>query len=184
MSTVSTVEHSPRATDNTSNLGWLWVIVLVLILAGTGVAIWLVLSDDDQPTLAFDGTAATYSGPTSLQPGEVTFTLENRTDTTAGFLWGRHVDESRFAAVSEWLVAIGMEPIGAEGVTMEHEYSWSETHNVMPPFAEETFDFPDVAANTTIEATAELTEGRYTVLAWDPIALKPYPAAIIEVIND
>lgn len=162
----------------------LWTIGAIVLAMVAAVVVWVMVSGgEEQPTLSFDGTSTTYTGPETLQAGSVTFKLENTSDVTQGFFWARYLDESLMPS-DDYLVAMGVEPIGEEGVTLEHEYAWIELHGTVPPWVDYFMLLPDVEPNTTIEATTELTAGRYVLAAQDLAAQKAYPGAIIEVVNE
>ena len=65
---MSTPPTSEGAVDDTT-LGrratrWFWIVALVAVVAIGAAVLWIViLGSDEQPTLTYDGTSATYSGP-------------------------------------------------------------------------------------------------------------------------
>lgn len=140
---------------------WLWAAPAVGLLLVIGIVVWAWSSGggDDQPTLTFDGTATTYSGPDPIEAGEVTFLLKNESGRDVVFVWGRHTRDD---------------------VTEEETMAWVEENpSTAPPWVAEAQDIgPTVPAGTSVEQTSELRPGRTDLLVFDEIA---YPAVIIEV---
>jgi hypothetical protein len=54
----------------------LWILGLIVVVAIAAVGLWFLFGDEGEPTATFDGQAATYSGPTSVAAGEITFTFD------------------------------------------------------------------------------------------------------------
>lgn len=170
MSTASTTD---RTVDVAKPRGrktlWLWVGVLVAVIAVAGIAAWLVFSSGgEDPTLVFDGSTATYSGPDTFEAGEVTFTLENTTREMVRFGWNVTNDES---------------------VTLEEEIAWMETHRgssyEIPPWVEEYGGIGQVAFMDDVqEASVELPEGKILLIVWNPGENVLHPAAHITVTSD
>ena len=140
---------------------WLWAIAVVAVLALVGVGVSMLASSDsdDRPTLTWDGEAATYQGPDTLEAGEVTLVLKNDSDRDVGFVWGHHVEE---------------------GHTMQETLDWVTEHpSSPPPWVGQTADIgPMVEPQTTVERTTTIPPGPTDLLAWDGTA---HPATIILV---
>jgi len=138
-------------------LRWLWIVALIVLLAVGAAVLWVVFSgSDEQPTLTFDGTVATYSGPVTLEAGLVTFKLENTSDETMGFYWGLLSDDS---------------------ITMEDEIQSDRR----PSWYADTSNPGQAGPGAVVEQTTRLPEGRITLLAWGNVSQTRYPAAIIDV---
>jgi hypothetical protein len=165
MSTTPTSEQTPAATKPRGrNLRWLWIVALIAVIAIAGIVLWFVFSGSDgEPTLAFDGTSLTYSGPESLTVGAVTFTLENTSDGPATFAWGLINDDS---------------------ITLEDEVAWVEANpGAVPPWIQTWGEIGRVEAGTVVKPTAMLLEGRNDLVAWPPGG-NTSVAIIIDVTGD
>ncbi len=142
---------------------WLWVALIAVIVAAGGITLWLVLGGDDQPTIGFDGSEATYSGPEIIEAGEVPFKTENNSDVVVDFLWGRHSEE---------------------GITLEQTVAWAESSTDQPPWVEEGFHLvKDQAANSSGERVSWMTAGTYELVVWEVQAEKAHIAALITVVD-
>jgi hypothetical protein len=140
---------------------WLWIAgVAGLIVVGLGIV--GCSDDEDQPTLSFDGTAATYRGPTTLDAGEITFLLENDSDIEVVFVWGRHREE---------------------GHSADETIAWNdENPGVPPPWVEEARDIGNpVPAGSTTEQSVELQPGPHDLLAFDGDAYVGWIATVVQV---
>ncbi len=161
MSSSSTVDPDVDAGRQEQSFRWLWLGPVVVIVVLGGVGLWLALGGDDEPTLSFDGTQATYNGPEVLEAGNTLFKIENDSDVVADFLWGRH---------------------GEEGITLEQTVAWAETNTDQPPWVEEALHLvKDLAPHSTGERLAWMTAGTYELIVWDVQAEKAHVAAIITV---
>lgn len=165
---MSTTPTSERAHDATTpdgrSLRWLWVVALIAVIAIAGIVLWFVFSGaDEEPTLAFDGTTLTYSGPESLEAGDVTFTLENTSEENVTFAWGLLNDDS---------------------ITVEDEIAWFEANpGSVPPWLETSDLIGEAAPGEVVERVAYLLEGRNDLVAWSPTG-NVGVAAIIDVTGD
>jgi hypothetical protein len=178
MSTTPTPEQTPDITkaggretpDATKpgrgNLRWLWIVALIAVIAIAGVVLWFLLSGGDgEPTLTFDGTAVTYSGPEAVEAGDVTFTLENTSDEDATFAWGLIIDDS---------------------ITLEDEIAWMEANPdyEIPPWLGTWSDIASAEPGEVVEMTTYMVEGRAELTAWNDATGAGYVAAFIEVTGD
>lgn len=166
MSTTPTFERASAATEpDRSNLRWLWVLALIVVIVAAGIALaWLAFSGDEEPTVTFDGQIATYSGPTSLTAGEITFTFDaTEYDSPVMFVVAEVTDDS-----------VTLEDLEAEAAARPASGS-------IPPFigSVET----SLVASEVVEETHVLTGGRWMVSAnTSPEDTdRVYPAAILEV---
>ena len=153
--------------------------IIVVVGATIGIAT-LITNDNDTAatpdtvqTLTFDGATLTYRGPETLQAGsEITLTLENTSDETVQFNWGRLRDEDM--TLEEFLAAFhaGEDPI-SDAQSIEEARSGVPAHSV-------------------VDAEYRLnTEGTYVLNATIPffdeqglMAKKRYYAGLIEVTGD
>jgi hypothetical protein len=125
------------------------------------IVAWQVFFDDEL-TVTFDGTSATYEGPATIERGAVTFALENASDTTVSYWWTRLRDAE---------------------ITLEEARSWSRAgpEERAPWFGLENW-IGDVAPGAVITATTTFSqEGRHHVYAVDDTSGAKYPAAVIDV---
>lgn len=161
MTTAPTVDPELRATGRKKSFRWLWITASVLVLAGAGIALWLVLSGDGQPTITYDGTAAVYSGPDELEAGIHTFRLENNSESAVDFHYARH------------------DPEFGE-VTFEEVQAWAGTD--APPWVEELGLFTRARAGLVVEESAEFVAGsRYELIVYDVQTGEGHAASVIEV---
>lgn len=175
MSTTPTSERTPDVTkaggretpDATrpagSNLRWLWIVALIAVVAIAGLVLWLLLSGGEgEPTLTFDGTAVTYSGPETLEAGDVTFTLENTSDEDATFAWGQVIDDS---------------------ITLEDEIAWMEANPgyEVPPWLGTWADIGWAEPGEVVETATYMFEGRAELTAGNDATGAGYVAVFIDV---
>ena len=152
-------------------------VAVVVILAGVGIAFAAgafesegdaAVGGEGEPTLTFDGTALTYSGPATLEAGDVTFTLENTSDEEMAFNWVLSNDDS---------------------ITLEESRAWIEANpdsNEGPPWVETWNRIGEAGPGEVVEETSYLYEGRNELQAWNP-AIGPssaYVAVVIDVTGD
>ena len=171
MSTTPTSERTPDATKpGGRNLRWLWVVALIVVIVAAGIALaWLAFSGDEEPTVAFDGQTATYSGPTSLAAGEITFTFDaTEYDSPNGvmFIVAKVTDDS-----------ITLEDLEALAAT-------EPASGPIPPFIGTFENF--LVRDEVVEVTYTLSEGRWMTSAHTSPqdTDRVYPAAILEVTSD
>jgi hypothetical protein len=176
MSTTPTSERTPDTTKRGGgetpdtakpggvNLRWLWIVALIAVVAIAGVVLWLLLSGGEgEPTLTFDGTAATYSGPETLEAGDVTFTLENTSGQEMVFAWVLLNDDS---------------------ITLEDEIAWMEENPDSiegPPWVETWNRISEVEPGEVVEETSYMFEGRNELGAWNDATDDIYIAVFIDV---
>mgnify|MGYP001820964966 FL=1 len=148
-------------------------VAVVVILAGVGIAFAAgafesegdaAAGGEGEPTLTFDGTALTYSGPETLEAGDVTFTLENTSDEVMAFAWVLYNDDS---------------------VTLEQERAWFEENPdsaTGPPWVETWNRIGEAGPGEVVEETSYLYEGRNGLQAWNP-AIGPSSVDVAAVID-
>ena len=165
MSTTPTSERTPDTSKpGGRNLRWLWIVALIAVIAIAGVVLWLVISNgDEEPAITFDGTTATYSGPTTLEAGAITFSLTNTHENAMDF--GR---------------TISTDP----DLTLEEVKAWLEA-NPNPEEDSPWFGGYDylgiVMTGQTIDWDTTFPEGTYVLLMLDQFTHIPYPASVIDV---
>jgi hypothetical protein len=152
MSTTPTSEQPPDVTKPSgTNLRWLWIVALIAVIAIAGIVLWFVFSGtDEEPTLTFDGATLTYSGPESLEAGDVTFTLENTSEEEMTFAWGLINDDS---------------------ITLEDDKAWVEADpspGSTPPWVATWGEIGRAAPGATVEKRTSLLVGRNDLVAWSP----------------
>jgi hypothetical protein len=151
------------------------VIAFAAVIVLVGGAIWvaaliggdtdLAPATDTSPTLTFDGTTASYAGPTTFTENSITFTLENPTNEMVAFGWNVMNDES---------------------ITLEEEIAWMEAHRgptyEIPPWVEDYGGItPTSFMADVVEATVELPDGKILLYVWQQSDRILYPAAHITV---
>ena len=181
-------QQRPKVQDTTRRTGWrtaaiAFAAVILVVGAVVGIAALARDGDDDvvavaaeEPTLTFDGTTATYSGPETLQ-GDEPFILTNTSEDDIYFAWGLISDDS---------------------ITVEDELAWIAANpdsKTTPPWLIAWGEIGRVDPGETVERTASLIKGRNDLAAFPPITRDPladmeyrnrasYVAAIIEVTGD
>lgn len=132
-------------------------MALIALIAIAGIVLWLVFAgSDEEPTIAFDGTTATYSGPTTLEAGTITFSLTNTHDDATDFARVISTDaDLTLEEVNAWLAA-NPEPRGDS-----------------PWFG--GIDYLGVMAGQTIDYDSTFSEGTYVLLMMDPFTGDPIP---------
>jgi hypothetical protein len=166
MSTSPTFERASADTKPSGrNLRWLWIVALVVVIAIAGIVLWLVFSGDDEaPALTFDGATATYIGPTTLEAGTNTFSLDNTHDTAVDFGKVLSTDEN---------------------LTMEDVRVWSDPNATGQAAWFGGWEVIGVAmAGEVVDYDIVLSEGTYGLLALDRFTGIFYPAAVIQVTAD
>lgn len=90
-------QQRPKAQDTAPRTGWrtaaiAFAAIILVVGAVAGIAALIRNGEDDavaggaeEPTLTFDGTTVTYIGPTTLEAGTNTFSLENTHGTPVDF---------------------------------------------------------------------------------------------------
>lgn len=165
---VDPMEQLPPGAKR-SRLPWI-VLGLIAIGAIAGLVLWILFAGEDgPPTVTFDGQTATYSGPTSMSAGDVTFTFdatEYANSNGVTFLVDELTDDSITMADIESATAAFPASTGT------------------PPFV--GTQYSEVVVGDVVEVTFPLSEGRWTVAA----ATAPqdtdrvHPAAILDVTGD
>jgi hypothetical protein len=167
--TPDTTKRSGRETPDTTkpaggNLRWLWIAAVIAVIAIAGVVLWLLLSGGEgEPTLTFDGTALTYSGPETLKAGDVTFTLENTSEEEMVFYWALFNDDS---------------------ITLEDSIAWMEANpdsNTGPPWIETSNWTGEAEPGEVLERAFYMFEGRNELGAFNDATGDVYIAAVIDV---
>jgi hypothetical protein len=144
----------------------LWILGLIVVVAIAAVGLWFLFGDEGEPTATFDGQAATYSGPTSVAAGEITFTFDaTEYDNPIGvmFLVAEVTDDS-----------VTLEEIEALAAAQP-------ASGPIPPFIGR-FE-SQLVMDEVLEETYTLSEGRWMVSAnTSPQDTdRVYPATILEV---
>ena len=164
---IREVEATPTVDDRARRFVWLAVAFLAIVGL---IAAWMVFSEDDTPTITFDGEEAVYDGPTTFEPGLVDF----------------HYD----AAAYEDGVAIIIAQLTDDAITIEDvRADAAEKPASSPPpdyigFFDITYLSSDVAKERVVDNTVRLHEdSRYLITAnTSPRGSDTvFPAAIIEV---
>lgn len=143
----------------------LWILALIAVVVIGGLALWIWLGGEEEPTVTFDGTTATYSGPETLEAGTVTFIFD-----------AADYESSR-------AVAFIIAEMTDESLTMEDLEAYSEINPARdkPPWAGTLQVW---LVSDAIEKDVTLTAGTFSV--WASTHLPPdedraHPAAILEV---
>lgn len=163
---MTTTPTPTTAAEAPSRSRVLWILGLIVLVVAAGIGLWLVFSDDGEPTATFDGQTATYSGPTTLTAGTITFTFD-ATDYNSPngvvFIVARVTDDSIVMEDIETLAA--SQP--ASGPT--------------PPWVGDFVS--EHVVNEVVESQIAFTEGRWYVGAHTSLADddRVYPAALLEV---
>jgi hypothetical protein len=175
-------EPARRTGWRTAAIAFAAVILVVGAVAGIAAMVGddgddVVVGGDEEPTLTFDGTTVTYSGPETLEAGAVTFTLNNTSEEDIYFAWGLINDDS---------------------FTLEDELAWIAANpdtRSTPPWLIAWTEIGQVDPGETVERTTSLIKGKNDLVALPPIHRDlrgdmesrngaTYVAAIIEVTGD
>ncbi len=152
-----------------SKRSWLRWIVLGLIAIGAALVLWIALAGGNGPTASFDGQTVTYSGPTTVSAGDVTFTFdatEYANSNGVTFLVAELTDDSiTMAAIESAAASI-------------------PASSPPPPFVG-TYH-TKLVVEDKVEQTYSLTEGRWVVNAHTAPqdTDRVHPAVILEVTTD
>lgn len=163
---MSTAPTPTPETEAPGRSRVLWILGLIVIVVAAGIGLWLVFSDEAEPTATFDGQTATYSGPTTLTAGEITFTFDATDyDNPNGvmFIVARVTDD-----------AITMEDFEALAASQP-------ASGPIPPFVGNIQT--NLAVGEAVESQMVLTEGRWYVGAHTAPqdTDRVHPAAVLEV---
>jgi hypothetical protein len=157
----------PLQPESTRRTSWaIWIAIGIVVVVAAAVGVWLVL-DEGEPTVTFDGTVATYSGPTSFEAGSITFTLDaTEYDYSGG-------------------VAIAFAPLTDESLTMSDLEALAEQYAAteVPPGIDVGRAKIIFAGSEVIEREVTLNEGMWAVVANTAPSAgnRVHPAAILEV---
>ncbi len=163
---IRATEATPTVDDRARRFVWLAVAFLAIVGL---IAAWMVFSDDDMPTITFDGEEAVYDGPTTFEPGLVDFRFDaSEYEPGVRILIGEFKDDSM---TLEDVIAEEPE-IGAGGVPV-----YLGRFTITDLMADE-------AEGRIVDKSIRLDEDtRYLISAhtsrWDTD--RAFPAAIIEV---
>jgi hypothetical protein len=69
-------------------------ILAMALIAVAGAVIWMALVGNGSSKVVFDGQAARYSGPASVDAGAVVFDLVNDSDRDAAFMLSKITDDT------------------------------------------------------------------------------------------
>ncbi len=145
----------------------IWIVIGILVVAAAAVGIWFLVADEGEPTVTFDGSTATYSGPTSFEAGSITFTLDA---TEYDFPGG---------------VAFILVPLSDESLTMADLEAIADEYaaNEIPPGFDVVRARIFFVEAEVIETDITLSEGRWGVWAnTSPMDTnRAHPAAILDV---
>lgn len=175
-SRIMDTRQRPEVRDTKRPAGWRTAAIafaVVIVVVGAVALIATLIGDDGEdlvaaaeaaPTLTFDGEAATYIGPTTLEAGTNTFSLDNTHDTAVDFVKILSTDES-----------LTLEDVRAWGdPNTTGQAAWFGGREVIG------VGMPGVVADYDIALKA----GTYGLLVVDPFTGIAYPATVIQVMAD
>lgn len=133
-------------------------VAVILVAAIAVTLVWLVLSRTNEPTVSFDGTVASYTGPDVLDSGIVAFTLENSSDGNVSF--------GLTLVKDTW--------------TLDDAKAYEGTEST-PPWIADRSSLTTVGPNEVVERDVNLRSGIVQLHVWDRTEQLEHIAGWIEV---
>lgn len=144
----------------------MWLVAALAVILVAALALWFVFDGESTPTVTFDGTMATYDGPSSFEAGEVTFEFDG--------------------SAHEPGVAFVVVEITDDSITVDDMKAWEADHTAreVPGFTGTYTVTMATEGDRIVEKTVDLQSGkRYALTAnTSPTDTdRVHTAAIIEV---